>query len=351
MQRVAVILIALIVGAFLLNFLPASTAELISPLAKKEQQTFAQKLIDDKVFEESKHRVAAEPVDWARGKGSSHALIIAPYVVVNKDGEVVYSLYADTRRSPASLAKLMTAMVVLDTSSLDDKFTVPREAVDMEPTTLMVREGERFPLQDLLEAALITSANDAAHILGHGVAEKLGGSPEVFVRLMNEKAKNLGLENTHFANPTGYDDPEQYSTPRELAKMAKHALDNYPLIREIVEIHEATIEETEEHGYYELPNWNALLGVYPGVDGVKIGYTGDAGYVTIVTSEREGARFMVVLLGTPDKRARDLWTAELLNSAFSESGVKPYRVTLNMLQKRSAEWGEQLRKAAESAER
>ncbi|MBI2007514.1 MAG: D-alanyl-D-alanine carboxypeptidase [Candidatus Blackburnbacteria bacterium] len=336
-----------IIGTILfIGQLPATPQRLITPLSNEEEQSFLQKLVDSKIFEENKERVRAAPVDWAKGEGKPHPLMAAPaYLAVDKNGDVVYSANPDVRRSPASLTKLMTAMVVLDIVSPDEVFEVPKEAVGVEPTALLLEQGEKLLVRELLEAALITSANDAAETLARGAAKKLGGSKDVFIRLMNEKAKSMGLRDTRFKNPTGYDEDGQFSTARDLAKIAYWAAGNYPIIKEIIMTHSASISGTKDHKPYELPNWNALLGIYPGVDGVKIGNTEKAGHVTIVTSKRGQERFMVVLLGAPDRKARDLWAAELLDSAFVNVGVRPARVTWTMVKTRYRQWSEQLSRA------
>lgn len=331
---------------FFIGQLPASPQRLISPLDKEEEQSFLQKLVDNKIFEENREKVRAAAVDWARGNGEPHPLVVAPaYLVVNKNGDVVYSMNADTRRSPASLTKIMTAMVVLDIVSPDETFEVPKEAVGVEPTALLLGEGEKLSVRELLKASLVTSANDAAETLARGVAKKLGGSKEVFIELMNEKVKNMGFKDTQFKNPTGYDEEGQYSTARELAKIAYWAVERYPLIKEMVATRSSSISGTKEHKPYELPNWNALLGIYPGVDGVKIGNTEKAGHVTIVTSRRSNEYFMIVLLGAPDRKARDLWAAQLLDSAFQGVGILPGRVTWTMIKTRYREWSDQLTRA------
>lgn len=303
----------------------------------------SQAKIDERVFEENRDRVKAKPFDFARGKGRKHITVnSASYIVVGKEGEVVFAKNPDAKRSPASLTKLMTAMIVLDLASLSEVFIVPKEATNLEPTILIAEEGEEFNVRELLKAMLITSANDAAETLSQGVAKKLGGSREAFIQLMNEKTKTLGLVNTQFTNATGYDDTKQFSTARDLAKLAQYALANYPAIAEMVKTESASIAKTSQHKKYELPNWNSLLGVYPGVDGVKIGFTDEAGHVTIVSATREKDRFVVVLLGAPDRRAKDIWAAELLNSAFEEVGIKKFKVTQDMLLQKSNAWSEQL---------
>lgn len=338
----------IIISVFFLSRWLTPPGEPVSPESKEEKQNFLQDLVDKKVFDENKDKVKTEAFSWAQGDGEIHPVIAAPsYIVIDKDGKVIYSKNADTQRATASLAKLMTAMVVLDLASLDESFEVQKESVGLEPTTLMVDAGEKIPVSDLLEAMLITSANDAADVAARGLAKKFGGSPKVFVMFMNEKARIMGLSKTSFVNPTGYDDPKQVSTARELADITHYALKHYPEIARIVKIREATIEETPQHKYYELPNWNSLLGVYPGVDGAKIGFTDDAGYVMITTAQRGSEFFTVVLLGAPDRRARDLESVDLLNSAFSQKGIKPFRVGVWMLQNRESEWGRQLMRAKE----
>lgn len=304
--------------------------------------------LDNKLFEKYRSKVKGEDLKWAINRGELNNYVQeGSYIAVDKNGKVIFEKDSDKKLAPASLTKIMTAMVVLDFVKSDEVFEVTKEAVNLEPTILMVEEGEKLPVLDLLKGSLLTSANDAATVLAYGVSKKLGGSIELFIQLMNEKAKKLGMSNTNFINPTGYDEVNQLSTARDLAKMTNYALSVYPEITKIVSLHDATIEQSITHKYYELPNWNSLLGVYPGVDGVKIGHTDDAGHSMITTSQRNNERFTVVFLGAPDRRARDFWTADLLNSAFEEKGIKKYRVTLNMLQKRSQEWSDQLTRAKE----
>lgn len=345
-----VVLFLLGIGAVLVgvNFLAVPQNKLISPANQKEDQSVLQKIIDKKVFDENRDKIKGEAFEWALGDGKEHPVVDGTsYVVVNKSGKVVFGRDADEKRSPASLTKLVSAMVLLDLTDGTESFEVQKESVNLEPTILMVDEGEKLSVDELLKAMLMTSANDAADVAARSLSKKLGGSVEVFVMLMNEKVKRLGLTNTHFGNATGYDDDSQYSTARELAKIAYYATTKYPKIAKIVKTQEAEIEETKEHKHYALPNWNALLSVYPGVDGIKIGHTERAGYVTIVTSARGDEKMLAVLLGAPDRRARDMWTAQLLNSAFGEVGIHPFRVTLAMLQKREKDWTEQLQKAQE----
>ncbi len=316
--------------------------KIVSPLSGPQKTLAVSE--DDKLFDKYKEKVrVTDGFVWATGDGTEDLTVNeSNYVAVDKGGKVVLARNADTRHAPASLTKLMTVMVTLDFSTPEEIYTVPKEATGLAPTILLLEEGEKLKIEDLTKGALITSANDAAYVMAYGTGKKLGGSYQLFVKLMNEKVKSLGLTNTHFANATGYDNPEQYTTARDMAKLTQYALTHYPEIKKVVALKSASIPHTPEHKVYELPNWNALVGLYPGADGVKIGHTDEAGHNTIVTSTRDGERFMVVLLGAPDMRARDMWAAQVLNSAFSDAGVKPFRVTLGMLQERSRQWGEQL---------
>lgn len=344
MIKIVSFLIVVFIGFFVFeNF---TNSRILSPLS--EVSDSKQEAVDKKIFEEHKHETRADKISWAEGKAEAYSSVVSSgYIVVDEKGNPVFALNPDKKLPPASLAKLVTAMVAIDLSGKDDLFEVRQSEVDLEPTIIMVDEGEQFTRDELLQASLLTSANDAAEVLARGVAEKLGGSREVFMMLMNEKVKNIGLVSTHFTNPTGYDDENQYSTARELAKIARYALENYPEIALLVATPSLTLTETVFRKYYELPNWNGLLGIYPGVDGIKIGYTEEAGYVTIVRSKRENHEFTAVLLGVPDRRARDFWAADLLNAAFSSVGIKPVRVTLQALKNKEAVWGEQLLTAQE----
>lgn len=347
MLKVAGVLVVIFAVVFAFSLTPVGRDGLKN-FSKTIEFDVRQREINKKIFEANKHKLSTVPYSWAKGEALPEPKTLdGAYVVVNKGGEVVYDLNPDERRSPASLTKLVVAMVAIDLASSEDMFEVKKEEVRMEPTIIMVDEGERFTRDELLAAMLLTSANDAAAVLARGIAERMGGSRDLFIDFMNEKVKNFGLVNTHFKNPTGYDEQGQYSTARDLAKIAYYALEHYPLIKKLVKTKAITLQQTKTHKYYELPNWNGLLGVYPGVDGVKIGYTEKAGYVTIVTSSRGNARFMVVLLDAPDRRARDFWAAQLLNAAFANVNLKPFHLTLWQLKKREVEWTKQLERAKE----
>jgi D-alanyl-D-alanine carboxypeptidase len=253
-------------------------------------------------------------------------------------GEVFYSFNANKRLPMASTTKIMTAMTAMDLASLDEQFTVEHAATEVEPTVIGVKTGERLTLRELIKGTLLTSGNDAAAVIADGIGKKYGGDTSLFVKAMNEKAVFLGLNNTHFANPQGYDDPNHYSTSEDLAAMAHYALTHYPEIQRVVTEKDASIAATDTHHAFNLPNWNMLINTYPGADGVKIGNTGDAGHTTVASATRSGKRVLVVVLGTSGILKRDMAAAELLNVGFQKLGIAPFSMTEDILRTRVRDW-------------
>lgn len=260
------------------------------------------------------------------------------YVVMDFDsGDVLIEKNMTKRLPIASLTKIMTSVVALDLVSPERELLVTPHAAHIEPTKIGVIPGQKLTLKELLEASLMTSANDAVEVIREGV-DMIYNEP-VFVRAMNQKASYVGLKNTHFANPQGFDNNENYSSPEDLAILSRYALVSYPLISDIVKKDYAFLPENSSHKQYDLYNWNGLIGVYPNVSGVKIGNTDDAGMTTVVVSERAGKRLLVVLLGTPGILERDLWASQLLDEGFTRvSGLKPVEVTENQLREKYSTW-------------
>jgi D-alanyl-D-alanine carboxypeptidase (penicillin-binding protein 5/6) len=226
------------------------------------------------------------------------------YLVVNAGtGEVLAASDADERLAVASITKLMTAIVALEHADPDDVVTVPRVAATVGESSIHLAPGERITVRDLLRAALIQSANDAALALAAHVG---GGSVARFVDLMNEKAAALGLTGTHFANPHGLDAPGHYSTARDVTRLAQAAM-RLPLVREIVRERGATIA-----GGRSLSTWNDLLGRFPHLLGVKTGHTADAGWSQVAAARGHGVTIYATVLGGPTRGQRNADLAELL---------------------------------------
>jgi len=230
----------------------------------------------------------------------------AAIVMDARDGTVMFAKRPDAERAIASTTKLMTALLSLEEAKPGDVFTAPEYDAMPAESRINLRAGERMTVQDLLEALLLESANDAAVDL----AENIAGSREAFVERMNRRAEELGLDHTSYANPIGLDDPGNYSSARDLATLARHLL-RIPRFARIVDSPQATLESGSHERVVE--NRNDLVATHPWVDGVKTGYTQNAGNVLVGAAERgPRARVISVVLGEPTEAARDADTLTLL---------------------------------------
>lgn len=260
------------------------------------------------------------------------------YALFDLDTGDVLAEKNDTKHVPiASLTKIMTAVVALDLAQPDEKFTITQDAADQIPTKIGIVPGQKMRLGELMEAALMTSANDAAQEIHDGIDAKYG-SP-IFVEAMNRKAEFLGLQDTHFTNSEGFDNTQHYSSAHDLAVLAHYALQNYPLIAKIAQQDYVYLPANSDHKQFDLYNWNGLLDVYPGAIGLKIGNTENAGYTSVVIAKRQDKTLGVVLLGAPGIIQRDEWAAELLDLGFQKTlGLAPVDVTQQQLQAKYATW-------------
>lgn len=230
----------------------------------------------------------------------------AAIVVDGRDGVVMFAKRPDSERAIASTTKLMTALLALERADPDDVFTAPAYEAMPAESRINLRPGERMTVEDLLEALLLESANDAAVTIAEGVS----GSREAFVEEMNARAAELGLDHTSYANPVGLDQPGNYSTARDLASLTRRLL-RRPRLARIVDMPAAQLESGVRPRVVE--NRNDLVAVYPWVSGVKTGYTLNAGNVLVGAARRgRGARVISVVLGEPTEAARDEDTLELL---------------------------------------
>jgi serine-type D-Ala-D-Ala carboxypeptidase (penicillin-binding protein 5/6) len=262
----------------------------------------------------------------------------AAYGVIDyQTGDVILEKNLDKKVSIASITKVMTVVVALDLADPQEKFEVTQNAASQIPTKIGVKVGEKFTLEELINAAMLTSANDAVEVIRDGIDAKY--EKGIFIKAMNEKARIIGLKNTRFENPQGFDGQEHYSTVEDLALLTHYALTNYPLIAEVSAKDYEFLPKNEDHKQYDLYNWNGLIGVYPGATGVKIGNTGDAGKTTVVTANRAGKEMIAVVLGAPGIRERDMWAAQLLDEGFSTAyGLEKVEVTSEDLQAKYDSW-------------
>lgn len=219
-------------------------------------------------------------------------------------GRVLYEKDADSRSLIASTTKIMTALVVCEQCNVLDRMRIPKEAVGIEGSSMYLREGEVLTIQELLYGLMLQSGNDAAVAL----AIYCGGTVEGFVERMNDKARALGLRDTHFSNPNGLDAPDHYSTARDLAVLAAYAMKN-PLFSKTVSTKSIVA------GNRALRNHNKLLWLVEGADGVKTGYTKAAGRILVSSALRNGRRLIAVTIHAPDD-----WNdhTTLLEKGFSD---------------------------------
>jgi D-alanyl-D-alanine carboxypeptidase (penicillin-binding protein 5/6) len=225
------------------------------------------------------------------------------YLVQNGvSGEVLAHRHDRERLPIASITKLMTVLVTLQHVKLDEVVTVGRGAAAVGESSIYLQKGDQLTVRELVEAALIQSANDAAVAL----AEYVGGTQSAFVAMMNAEARRLGLRDTHFANPDGLDAAGHYSSAHDVTRLARIAMKN-KVVREIVDERTAEIS-----GGRRLTTWNDLLGTYPGVFGVKTGHTTAAGWSEVAAARSHGVTVYATILGSPARETRNADLASLL---------------------------------------
>lgn len=225
--------------------------------------------------------------------------------------EVLAARNADRRRAPASITKLMTVLVTLEHASLDDVVVVTPQAASVGESSIFLRAGERLTVRDLAVAALVPSANDAATALASYVG---GGSVERFVAMMNRRARELGLRDTHFANPHGLDQRGHYSSARDVVTLFAAALRN-PFVRVWSRRHTATIA-----GGRVLTSTDDLIELLPELVGGKTGHTSGAGWSQVAAARAGGVTITAAVLGSPSEEQRDDDLEALL-----EWGLRQYR--------------------------
>jgi len=237
--------------------------------------------------------------------------------LVTQDGRVLWSRHADDRRAIASITKIMTAVIALERSEPDALVTIPRDSSQVGESTSFLRVGEKLPMSEMLEALLVKSGNDAAF----AIATHVAGDERAFVELMNTKSQELGLAGTAFSNSHGLDAPGHRSSAVDLAVLARYAM-TIPEFRDVVSQKSAQIGAGKRAEKIE--NTNLLIGNYAGANGVKTGWTDDAGYCVIESAQREGVELYAVVLGAPSEMQRFRDAKALLDFGFAH--YRPQRL-------------------------
>lgn len=226
-----------------------------------------------------------------------------------KSGEVIWGKDENKRTAMASTTKIMTAIVTLENCDLTQTVTISKKSAGTGGSRLGLKADDKITMNDLLYGLMLKSGNDAAV----AIAETVGGSVEGFAELMNEKAKELKLENTHYVTPHGLDDPEHYTTAVELAKLADYALQNETFAK-IVNTKNYTVTI---NGYPKsISNTNELLGYLEGVNGVKTGFTNNAGRCLVTSVNRTGFEIITVILQADTKKFRTADSIKLIEYIY-----------------------------------
>lgn len=232
--------------------------------------------------------------------------------------QVLYQKNAQEKLYPASTTKIMTMILMFEAIndqkiSFDDKITTSKYAASMGGSQVYLEVGEKMSLQDMFKSIAIASANDASVAVG----EYIAGSIEKFVTMMNEKAKELNLKNTHFKNATGLHDPDHYTCANDLAIMAAYLIKiGGDDLLSVTSLYDSYIREDTKQSFW-LVNTNKLLKQYDGVDGLKTGYTKEAGYCLVTTAKRDNHRIIGVLMNESAPKTRNQEMCNLLDYGFN----------------------------------
>lgn len=260
------------------------------------------------------------PAAFAKAEGGRYP---ASSYLMQVNGQTVLEKDADRRLAPASLTKIMTALIVMERCRMDEVVIVSRGAARETGSRIGLRRGQRLRVGDLLAATLIASANDAYRAL----ADHVAGNQGSFVALMNARARDLHLRNTRFANPCGHDHDALYTSAHDLAILSEQAL-RHPVFAELVSRRTMRIATLNGRRSFHLKNKNRLIGRYPGATGVKTGTTPRAGQCLVALAKRDNKRVLLVLL-----RSKNRWKAApaMLDAAFarysSYSSARPEQLS------------------------
>jgi D-alanyl-D-alanine carboxypeptidase (penicillin-binding protein 5/6) len=244
-------------------------------------------------------------------------------ILIERDtGRILYEKNSNEKLPPASMTKIMTMLLIMEALDegrlkFDEKVRTSEYAASMGGSQIFLEPGEEMTVEEMLKGIAIGSGNDASVAM----AERLAGSEEEFVKMMNAKVKELGLKNTTFKNPTGLPTTDHYSTAHDMALMAKELL-KYEKITQFTGKYEDYLREDTDEKFW-LVNTNRLVRFYPGVDGLKTGFTNQAKYCLTATAQKDGMRVIAVVFGAPTSKSRNAQVTKMLDYAFSQYQSHP----------------------------
>ncbi|MBU8916313.1 D-alanyl-D-alanine carboxypeptidase family protein [Neobacillus sp. 114] len=269
------------------------------------------------------HAFAAEEKKAEEKQGTEIVTGVRSAILMERDtGEILYDQNGNEKLPPASMTKIMTMLLIMDEIDKgklkwDEKIRTSEYAASMGGSQIFLEPGEEMTTKQMLLGIAIGSGNDASVAM----AERIGGSEEAFVDMMNAKAKELGLKQTFFKNTTGLPESGHYSSAHDMAVMAKELL-KYEDITKFTGMYEAYLRENTDKKFW-LVNTNKLVRFYPGVDGLKTGFTAEAKYCLTATAQKDGMRVIAVVFGAPTSKDRNAQVTKMLDYAFSQYQTHP----------------------------
>ena len=261
-------------------------------------------------------------------------------LIDNATGKVLFEKNADEKLAPASMTKIGSMLLIMEAIdngnlSLDDQVTISEEAANMGGSQVFLEAGEVYTVDALLKSVAVASGNDAVVAL----AEKIAGSQDEFVEMMNKRFKELGASNTNFVNAHGLDAEGHYSTARDMAIIAMELL-KHEKILEYTSIYEEYLEKNDGTKTW-LVNTNKLVRFYDGVDGLKTGYTTTAGYCLTATAKKDNFRLISVVMGEESTESRSSDTVKMLNYGFNTYKINTIKTKDEVLGKVRVEQGKE----------
>lgn len=283
-------------------WIPFIQAEEINEVPDKER-------VESRITEEETTESSDEGLNLASNAKSA-------ILIEASTGKVIYEKNADEQLPMASMTKMMTLLLIVEeiekgNLAWDEMVTASEHAASMGGSQIFLEVGEQMSVEDLVKGICIGSGNDAAVAM----AERIGGTEEAFVKMMNERAKKLGLNHTNFENACGLDSDNHYSSARDMALIAEELV-QYEKILEFTGTYEDYLRKNTDNSFW-LVNTNKLVRYYQGVDGLKTGYTSDAGYCITTTAKRNDLRLITVVMGEPSSTIRNSETTAMLDYGFN----------------------------------
>lgn len=253
-------------------------------------------------------------------------------------GEIIFQKNVNEKRPPASMTKMMSMLLIMENIekgnlTFEEEVTASAYASSMGGSQIFLKAGEKMKVEDLLKGIAIGSGNDATVAM----AERIAGTEEAFVKLMNDRAKELGLNNTNFKNSTGLDVENHYSTAYDMSVIARELV-KHKKILEFTGTYEDYLRKDSASPFW-LVNTNRLVRFYQGVDGLKTGYTKEAGYCLTSTAEKDNMRLITVVMNEPSTQIRNGETSSMLDYGFNMYSVNKILDTDTSLQKSKVELG------------